>query len=98
MVKVQNVKGLAAHSVPESCVGAGNRIGEALTGGGAGPVLSRERYEPLWGTDPVRRWGRPHRGARYRECPRDRKAPKISSMSRNILKFMLVSIPLLQVL
>jgi hypothetical protein len=33
-VKVISVKGLANHDSPESCVVAGNRRGEALTGGG----------------------------------------------------------------
>jgi hypothetical protein len=68
MVKVQYVEGVASRSVPESCVVAGNRGGEALTGVRAGRVWSRERTL-LWGADPVEEWGRRHRGARYRECP-----------------------------
>ena len=32
----------ASHDGPESCADMGNCVGEALTGGGAGEVLSRE--------------------------------------------------------
>ena len=35
-------KGLASHPGPESCVGVGNCVGEALTGVHAGQVLSCE--------------------------------------------------------
>ena len=41
-MKVRNVEGLANHNGPESCGGAGNCVGEALTGEHAGRVLSRE--------------------------------------------------------
>ncbi len=37
------VKGLANHNGPESCGGARKSDGEALTGEGAGRVLSREK-------------------------------------------------------
>ena len=50
-VKVTCVEGVANHDSPESCVGAGDRKGEALTGGGVGPVWSRERHEPLQEAD-----------------------------------------------
>ena len=60
------VKGLAAHSGPESCVVAREGRGEALTGGRAGWVLSRERNF-LRGADAVKVRGRPHPGHRYRE-------------------------------
>ncbi len=46
---------------------AGNGAGEALAGGGVGPVLSRERNEQLSGADPLGDEGGPHRGARYRQ-------------------------------
>jgi len=39
------VEGLANHDGPESCVGVRKGAGEALTGGRAGPVLSREINE-----------------------------------------------------
>jgi hypothetical protein len=41
-MRVRNVEGVASHDGPESCGGAGNRVGEALTGERAGRVLSRE--------------------------------------------------------
>ncbi len=41
-MKVPYVEGPASHNDPESCAGAGNCFREALTGGGAGQVLSRE--------------------------------------------------------
>ena len=43
-MKVSNVKGLANRDRPESCVGVRKSGGEALTGEGAGRVMSRERY------------------------------------------------------
>jgi hypothetical protein len=92
-MKVLDVEGLATHNGPESCAGVGNDTGEALTGGGAGPVLSRERNEPLSGADLLRRWGRPHRGERYREFPASparsetrRMHPSTSYGNREILR------------
>ena len=67
-MKESHVKGLAAHSGPESCVVAREGRGEALTGERAGRVLSRERYS-LRGADAVEVRGRPHPGHRYRERP-----------------------------
>ena len=69
-MKVSYVEGLATHSDPESCVSpAGNRGREALTGGRAGWVLSREihalRKQVLRGADDVEKVGRPHRLRRY---------------------------------
>ena len=60
------VKGLAAHSGPESCVVAREGKGEALTGVRTGRVFSRERHS-LRGADAVGEGGRPHPGHRYRE-------------------------------
>ena len=57
-------EGLATRTGPESC--AGNR--EALTGGRAGRVLSRER-SLLRDADAVEEGGRPHPERRYRETP-----------------------------
>lgn len=79
MVKVQDVEGVASHDVPESCAVAGNRGGEALTGVRAGWVWSRERTL-LRDADPVEEWGRPHRGARYGECPSDPARSETPSM------------------
>jgi RNA-directed DNA polymerase len=44
-VKVPNNEGLASHIGPESCAVVRKGGGEALTGGGVGRVLSRERLE-----------------------------------------------------
>jgi len=65
-MKESYVKGLAAHSGPESCVVAREGRGEALTGKRAGRVLSRERSS-LRGADAVGVGGRPRPGHRYRE-------------------------------
>jgi hypothetical protein len=51
-MKVSNVKGLANHNGPESCVAWSNPLGEALTGESAGWVLSREMYL-VWDADPI---------------------------------------------
>ena len=56
-MKESYVKGLANHNGPESCGGARKSDGEALTGEGAGRVLSRERYRTR-DADPVRTRGR----------------------------------------
>jgi len=69
-MKVSYVEGLATHSDPESCASsAGNCGREALTGGRAGWVLSREIHAPrkrvLRGADVVEEDGRPHRLRRY---------------------------------
>ena len=69
-MKESYVKGLAAHSGPESCVAAREGRGEALTGERAGRVLSRES-NILRGADAVEVRGRPHPGHRYREMPGD---------------------------
>jgi len=74
-MKESHVKGLAAHSGPESCVVAREGRGEALTGERAGRVLSREsklcHRADLWGADAVEERGRPRPGRRYREMPGD---------------------------
>ena len=70
-MQVRNVEGIASHNGPESCVGAGNRAGEALTGERAGRVLSREKHDPLRGADAVEVGGRPHPTRRQRKARRD---------------------------
>src|SRR2546428_14083177 len=74
-MQVPYVEGLATHSGPESCAGAGNRDREALTGEGAGWVSSRENHAPrrrvLRGADAVEIGGRPHRARRYGEARQD---------------------------
>jgi hypothetical protein len=66
-------EGVATHTGPESCAVAREGGGEALTGGRAGQVLSREIYAPprerwsLRGADAVEDGGRPHPSYRQRE-------------------------------
>ena len=45
-MKESYVEGLAAHDGPESCGGAREDVGEALTGVRAGRVFSREKDHP----------------------------------------------------
>src|ERR1700675_342620 len=61
-------EGRASHTGPESCAGVCKGTGEALTGGGAGRVLSREN---------VLTPGRRRRGDR-------RKAIRPASLSRDV--------------
>jgi hypothetical protein len=63
-MKVSNVKGLANRDDPESCGGARKGVGEALTGEGAGWVLSREKSDDR-DADPVGEWGRPQPTLRH---------------------------------
>jgi hypothetical protein len=64
-------EGVASHAGPESCAGVREGVGEALTGGGAGRVLSREIHDPLRGADVLEDGGRPHRRRLYREAQPD---------------------------
>jgi hypothetical protein len=67
-------EGVATHTGSESCVGARKGVDEALTGGSAGQVLSREIHAPwrklriLQGADAVEISGRRHLPGRYREA------------------------------
>ena len=74
-MKVSYVEGVATHSGPESCAGAGNRVREALTGERAGWVLSREIHAPrkrvLRSADVLGGDGRPHRRRRKGEALAD---------------------------
>ena len=63
-MKVSNVKGLANHDGPESCVAWGDPLGEALTGESAGWVLSRE-MNLVRDADPVGERGRPQSTFRF---------------------------------
>ena len=58
--------GLATHTGPESCAVARKGGGEALTGGRAGRVYSRERTL-LRDADAVEEGGRLHPGRRHRQ-------------------------------
>jgi RNA-directed DNA polymerase len=73
-------EGLAAHTGPESCAVACKGGCEALTGGRAGRVFSRER-RVLRDADAVEASGRPHLGRRYRETPRSPARSETPSMS-----------------
>ena len=65
-MKVSNVKGLANHGDPESCVIARKSDGEALTGESAGWVLSHEKVI-VRDADPVGERGRPQSATRIGE-------------------------------
>lgn len=76
-MKESDWKGLAIHPGPESWAAGGNPDGQALTGEGAGRVLSRENDAP-WpvardfrSADAVEFDGRPHPRRRFREATRD---------------------------
>jgi hypothetical protein len=73
-------EGAATHTGPESCGGVRKGIGEALTGGGAGRVLSREIHDSLRGADAVEESGRPHRLRRYCEAQPDPARSKTPGM------------------
>jgi hypothetical protein len=60
------MKGVANHISPESCAGAREGLGEALTGGNAGQPLSRERHY-LRSADVVETDGRLHLMRHQRE-------------------------------
>ena len=79
-MRVRNVEGVAIHDGPESCVGAGNRAGEALTGERTGGVLSREIHEPLRSADAVEVGGRQHLAHRHREVRLDSARSETPSM------------------
>jgi len=64
------IEGVAIHGGPESCVGAREGAGEALTGVRAGWAIEPRNHH-LRGADAVSRGGRPHRRQRYRELPAD---------------------------
>ena len=61
-----HIEGLAIHDGPESCGGAREGAGEALTGVRAGRAIE-PRNHLIRGADAVSRGGRPHRRQRYRE-------------------------------
>ena len=65
-MKVPYAEDIASHSSSESCVVMGNHGCEALTGGGAGQVLSRE-IPKNQGADVVERAGRQNCMQRYCE-------------------------------
>ena len=67
-MKESYVEGVATHDGPESCAAFREDSSEALTGVGAGRVLSREIMS-LRDADVVEVCGRRNRVRRYRETP-----------------------------
>jgi len=59
------IEGVAIHGGPESCVGACEGVGEALTGVAQAGLWSREKS--VRGADAVQLGGRQHRCSCYRE-------------------------------
>lgn len=79
-MRVSCVEDLASHNGPESCVDVGNCAGEALTGGDAGQVLSREKLTIVQSADAVDGSGRQHRNDRYSEIMADPARSETLSM------------------
>jgi hypothetical protein len=73
------VEGLANHDVPESCVGAREGSGEALTGARAGRAIE-PRNHSVRGADVVYKNGRQHCEQRYRELLADLARSEIHGM------------------
>ena len=73
-------EGVATHTGPESCATVRKDRSEALTGEGAGRVLSREIHEPLRGADAVEVGGRPHQMHRHRKVRLDPARSETPSM------------------
>ena len=88
-MEVPHGEGVAIHTDPESCGGAGNCVFEALTGERAGWVLSREIQSPrkreVRGADAVNPGGRPCRTRREREARLDPARSKTPRMHGSIL-------------
>lgn len=78
------VEEIANRNGPESCVVVGNCGGEALTGGDAGQVLSREKLNSIRGADAVDGSGRQHRTDRYRKIDEDPARSETLSMYPSI--------------
>lgn len=76
-MEVSYVEGIASYGGPESCVHIREGVGEALTGGRAGRVLSCVIHAPgreAWdvrGVEVVEIHRRPHRASRIGEAGRD---------------------------
>jgi RNA-directed DNA polymerase len=85
-MKASYGEGVASHAGPESCAEFPEGLGEALTGGGVGRVLSREIHDSLRGADAVEVSGRPHRARRPRKAwpdPARSETPCMSSSTAN---------------
>ena len=84
-MKVPYEEGLADHLGSESCAGVGNGVGEALTGGCAGWVLSLEIQAKLPGADVVLTHGRQHWTRRFGEACPDLAGSETPGMHRRTL-------------
>jgi hypothetical protein len=84
MKKFYNV-GIANQVGPESCACIGNGMGEALTGGSVGWVLS---FEIPWksGVDPLGLWGRQYGPDRIRKDRKDLAESKTPCMCWNLTR------------
>lgn len=69
-MRESDTEGVATRSGPESCVGVGEGVGEALTGVRAGWAIE-PRNQRFVGADVVVVGGRQHRWPRFRELPVD---------------------------
>jgi hypothetical protein len=78
-------EGLADYLGSESCAGVGNGVGEALTGGCAGWVLSLEIQAQLPGADVVLTHGRQHWTRRFGEACPDLAGSETLGMHRRTL-------------
>src|SRR5262249_259465 len=90
-MKVSYSEGVAIHTGSESCTFVGNGASEALTGVGAGEVLSREieppsrKRWPLLGADAVARSGGDNWKGRGRETVLERARSKTLRMDKSTL-------------
>ena len=82
-MKVPHGEVVANHTDPESCPKVRKDRSEALTGEGAGRVLSREIRLPLRGADAVQAGGRPHLTRRQGETRRDPARSETPSTPRS---------------
>jgi hypothetical protein len=83
-VQVSDSEGLANHTGPESCASVGNGVREALTGEGAGRVLSPE-IGLFLGADALRTRGRQQWGHRYGKAPPHPAGAKTPGRHGNIV-------------
>ena len=89
-MKESYVEGLASYGGPESCVHIREGVGEALTGGRAGRVLSRVIHAPgrkvraVRGAEAVELSRRSHRACRIGEAGMDPARSETPSTGGNI--------------
>jgi hypothetical protein len=88
-MKESHVEGLASHDDPESCTGAREGTGEALTGACTGGAIELRNVHPafgqaLRGADAVSVGGRRYRLSRFGERRTSPAQSKTSGMYRHI--------------